>query len=314
MRSARSAFVLLLAPSLVGFARAAPNPNLTPAPAVVRRVGRVTIIADTRHARPGGLLVARLAARTRLGAVNAILDGRRVPFFPAKGGPRALLPLSVPSLPGPATLGIEILARRSRQRIAVAVEIAPRAYAPRSVLLSEAKEALLASPEAVRDGRRLLQALRGLSSDPLASDRFLAPVSAAPAVSFGGAQTYVGPAGPVDRVEERVDSIAGEYHHGLDYDVPAGTPVRAPAAGRVALVAPLTLSGVTVVIDHGEAVASVFEHLSAADVVEGQALAAGDPVGRSGDSGLAAFPHLHWGTYVHAVPVDPRVFLAGLSR
>lgn len=301
--------VALAAPALV-----APAQTATPAPVpVVRRVGHVTISADARHGYPGGLFVVRLASRVRLGAVNAIFDGRRVPFLPGPRGPRALLPTSVPARPGPATLGVEILGRRGRQRIAVGVEIAARAHAPRSVLLTDTRQALLARPEAVRDGRRLLQALRTLSTTPLASDRFLAPVGAAPVDSFGGAQTYFGPAGPLSRIEERFDSIAGEYHHGLDYDVPAATPVSAPAAGRVALVAPLTLSGWTVVIDHGETVASVFAHLSGVTVVEGQMVAAGDLVGRSGNSGLAAFPHLHWGVYVHAVPVDPRVFLAGLT-
>lgn len=311
MRGARPGWLWLLAPALLGLAQA---PEPTPAP-IVRRVGNVTITVDPRHGHPGGLFVARLASRVRLGAVNAILDGRRVPFFPVGRGPRALLPVSVPSRPGPTTLGIEILGRSGRQRIAVEVEIAARAYAPRSVLLGPAQEALLAHPEGARDGRRLLQALRGLTSDPLASDRFLPPVSAEPAASFGGRQSYVGPGGPIaSPVEARLDSIAGEYHRGLDYDVPVGTPVRAPAAGRVALVAPLTLSGWTVVIDHGEAVASVFEHLGAAGELEGQLLSAGDVIGRSGDSGLAAFPHVHWGVFVHAVAVDPRVFLAGLTE
>lgn len=314
MTAARALRLALLAPALAGLAQAPPAGDPSgPGGVVVRRVGRVTISADTRHARPGGLVVARVGSRGRLGAVNAILDGRREPVLPGPRGSRALLPLGVTSAAGPTTLGIEILARRSRQRIGVGLEIPPHAYPARSVLVTPARQALLEHPRAVRDGRRLLNALRDVSSDPLASDRFLPPVSTAPSDSFGGNVSYLGAGGRLKRVEERVDSVAGEYHHGLDYDVPAGTPVRAPAAGRVVLVAALTLSGVTVVIDHGEAVASAFAHLSSAAVVEGQVLAAGDLVGRSGDTGLSAFPHLHWGTYVHAVPVDPRVFLSGLT-
>lgn len=277
---------------------------------LVRRVGRVTIAVETRHAHPGGLVPVVLTSTARLGSANAILDGRRVPFYPRRGGSRALLPVGVNSLAGPSVLGVEILGRRSRQRVPVELTITPRAYPARSLAVLPAQAGWPREPRAQRDGRRLLQALRGLTSAPLASERFQAPVAGQAGDGFGGATSFVGLAGGV---ESGFDALAGEYHRGLDFDLPAGTPVRAPADGRVVLVASLRLPGLTLVIDHGEAVASVLSQLDAATVVEGQAVRAGEIVGRSGRSGFAAWPHLHWGTYVHAVPVDPRVFLAGLD-
>ncbi len=307
---ARAALLGVVGAALLRAAQAAPQE--AEAQALTRHVGRVTLVLAPRHARVGGLLVVRLTSSARLGSANAILDGRRVPFYPTPRGSRALLPIGVAASPGAATLGVEILGRRSRQRIPVELTLAPRAYPSRSLTVPPGQQDAPRRAEAVRDGRLLLEALRGLTSSALASDRFLAPVAGAPGRGFGTASSFVG-LDPALGVEQVFDSVAGAYHHGADYDTPAETPVRAPADGRVVLAARLTLSGFTLVIDHGEAVASVLAHLGSLSAVPGQTVRAGEVVARSGQSGFSAWPHVHWGTYVHAVPVDPEVFLEGLG-
>jgi len=89
--------------------------------------------------------------------------------------------------------------------------------------------------------------------------------------------------------------------------VPVGTPVRAPGAGTVLFAGPLALSGETVVIDHGQGVLSVLQHLSRVDGRPGDPVAAAAVVGLSGDTGLAPQPILQWRVYLHAVAVDPTV-------
>ena len=106
-----------------------------------------------------------------------------------------------------------------------------------------------------------------------------------------------------------MDSTWGEQHRGLDYDVPYGTPVLAPATGMVLFAGNLTLSGQTVVLDHGQGVVSVFYHLSRMDVVPGQEVGARAPLGLVGETGLAPSAHLHWGTYVNGTAVDPEIVL-----
>jgi murein DD-endopeptidase MepM/ murein hydrolase activator NlpD len=69
----------------------------------------------------------------------------------------------------------------------------------------------------------------------------------------------------------------------------------------------LTLTGQTLVIDHGQSVVSVFFHLGRIEVGTGQTVARGTRLGLSGESGLAERPHLHWGVYVSGVAIDPRV-------
>lgn len=99
------------------------------------------------------------------------------------------------------------------------------------------------------------------------------------------------------------------YHRGVDYAAPTGTPVVAPAAGRIALVGRVAdgfeLHGNTVGIDHGQGVLSIFIHLSQIDVQEGQMVQPGQRVGAIGTTGSSTGPHLHWGLYVNGVAVDP---------
>jgi murein DD-endopeptidase MepM/ murein hydrolase activator NlpD len=109
-------------------------------------------------------------------------------------------------------------------------------------------------------------------------------------------------------VEGLTDSTYGERHRGLDYAVPAGTPVLAPAEGTVILAERLALTGETLVLDHGQGVMSAFFHLGRLDAASGQPVARQAALGLSGDSGIAWAPHLHWAVYVHGVAVDPRVF------
>ena len=129
---------------------------------------------------------------------------------------------------------------------------------------------------------------------------FQPPVDVPPSTSFGSPRTYIGGS----PVEGMMDSVYGEYHRGLDYEVAEGTTVQAPAAGTVLLAGP-ALTGNTVVLDHGQGVISVFYHL--ADRRRAGPAPGGTRAARSlrGTAGVA--PHVHWGVYVSGVAVDPRV-------
>jgi murein DD-endopeptidase MepM/ murein hydrolase activator NlpD len=155
----------------------------------------------------------------------------------------------------------------------------------------------------VRDGRRLQLVLRTVSPRREWREAFAAPVETPPAPSFGAPHSYPG----VPAVESTADAIHGEYHRGLDYEVAAGTAVRAPAPATVVFSGELALTGRTVVLDHGQGLLSVLAHLATVDVREGERVEGGRVVGTSGDSGIAAVPHVHWGVYLHGVAVDPRV-------
>jgi murein DD-endopeptidase MepM/ murein hydrolase activator NlpD len=99
------------------------------------------------------------------------------------------------------------------------------------------------------------------------------------------------------------------YHRGVDYAGGYGSPVVAPAGGRVALVGKesqgFKVHGNIVGIDHGQGVASIFMHLNGINVKEGDMVKAGQLIGGIGSTGASTGPHLHWGLYVNGQAVDP---------
>lgn len=98
-------------------------------------------------------------------------------------------------------------------------------------------------------------------------------------------------------------------HSGADFLSPAGTPVKAAAAGRVRLAKNLYYSGNTVIVDHGLGVFSLFAHLSRIDVQPGDAVSATDVVGLVGATGRVTGAHLHWTVRVAGARVDPLALL-----
>ena len=87
---------------------------------------------------------------------------------------------------------------------------------------------------------------------------------------------------------------AWRMHTGVDLAAAEGTPVLAARAGRVALVESVGGYGLSVLIDHGQGVETLYAHLLDAAVEPGQAVEAGAVIGRLGASGQATGPHLHF--------------------
>jgi murein DD-endopeptidase MepM/ murein hydrolase activator NlpD len=84
-------------------------------------------------------------------------------------------------------------------------------------------------------------------------------------------------------------------HTGIDLALPAGTPVRATDAGRVALTGQFLFEGKAVFIDHGRGLVSMYFHLASIASQEGQMVARGEVIGHSGESGRGTGAHLHFG-------------------
>ena len=102
-------------------------------------------------------------------------------------------------------------------------------------------------------------------------------------------------------------------HSGLDFAVPAGTPIKTPANGKVILVGNYFFNGNTVFVDHGQGFISMFCHMSKIDVTVGQQLARGAVVGKVGSTGRATGPHMHWNVSLNDARVDPAIFIGAFQ-
>ncbi len=88
--------------------------------------------------------------------------------------------------------------------------------------------------------------------------------------------------------------------YAYDFAMRIGTPITAARAGRVVHVEERGADGGfpnnLVVVDHGDGTFAQYMHLtqSGADVERGDPVRPGDAIGRSGNTGLAGTPHLHF--------------------
>lgn len=102
-------------------------------------------------------------------------------------------------------------------------------------------------------------------------------------------------------------------HSGLDFAARAGTPIKAPAAGKVILTGDYFFNGKTVFVDHGQGLISMFCHLSHIDVAVGDQLARGQVFAKVGATGRATGPHLHWNVSLNDTRVDPAIFIGAFK-
>lgn len=110
-----------------------------------------------------------------------------------------------------------------------------------------------------------------------------------------------------------LNGVPRDPHSGLDIAAPIGTPVHAAADGIVALQKEnMVLTGDSIVLNHGYGLETVYIHMSAIHVKDGQRVKQGDVIGEVGMTGRANGPHLHFGVTWFNTRLDPETILAVL--
>jgi murein DD-endopeptidase MepM/ murein hydrolase activator NlpD len=105
-----------------------------------------------------------------------------------------------------------------------------------------------------------------------------------------------------------------KQHNGLDIDGAMGEPMRASESGLVLVAEERGGYGLTVVIDHGNQLATLYGHMSRLDVRPGDLVSRGQQIGLVGSTGLSTGPHCHWEVRVLGLPVDGRPYLSILPE
>jgi murein DD-endopeptidase MepM/ murein hydrolase activator NlpD len=100
-----------------------------------------------------------------------------------------------------------------------------------------------------------------------------------------------------------------EAHSGMDIGAPRGTPVVAPAAGTVVFAGTQPEYGVSLIIDHGNDIKTLYGHLTRVDVTAEQKVERGQVIAHTGNTGRSSGPHLHYEIQVKGQPVNPRSYL-----
>ncbi len=101
----------------------------------------------------------------------------------------------------------------------------------------------------------------------------------------------------------------GNYHNGLDIAAVKGTHITSPSSGKVILTGDYYYNGKFIYLDHGKGLKSIFIHLDEVLVNPGQIITKGEVIGKVGNTGASAGPHLHWSVILNQTYIDPEIFL-----
>lgn len=262
----------------------------------------VGVALASRSLQPGELVVVTLSVPTDTSDVRLTAFGKDIPVFLVENPQwQALLGIDLDQAPGSYELTVHARVAASAVRQSQTLVVRPKTFATRTLRVSPD----FVNPPAslrtriAREARLVADAYAHSAPERLWQLPFTRPVADQENSRFGQRSVFNGE--PRNR------------HTGADFLSAAGTPIKAPNSGRVALAADLFMSGNTVIIDHGLGVFSVLAHMSAFDVHEGERVTVGQIVGRVGATGRVTGPHLHWAMRVSGSRIDPLSTLALLG-
>lgn len=109
----------------------------------------------------------------------------------------------------------------------------------------------------------------------------------------------------------RTDPFTGKpaFHYGMDIATNIGSPVLATADGTVIQVKTDKMGGKSLIIGHGNNVATHYLHLDQFLVREGKKVRRGDAIGLVGRTGKALGPHLHYEVRINGVAQNPYLYI-----
>ncbi len=137
---------------------------------------------------------------------------------------------------------------------------------------------------------------KGTRSDEILWDEpFMMPVEGRLSTPFGARRTLNGGYGYI--------------HSGIDLANIKGTPILAANSGQVVLAETQSLTGNTIVIDHGMGLLTLYAHLESMFVKNGDYISRGQEIGAMGSTGFSTGSHLHFETQLRGIYIDPYILM-----
>ncbi|HEX5646709.1 MAG TPA: M23 family metallopeptidase [Nitrospira sp.] len=264
---------------------------------------RSAIAFDGKYiGKQGQILVVKVPADEDTVRVQGTFLGRTVQFFPetrpgeAKGFV-GLLGIDLQDVPGTHDLSVQVVHADHSRALAYRIEVVKEKFRVEHLKLPKDKVDLdeqgLARWKAEQEQVKV--ALATDSQSKLWQTGFVEPVSGKRTGIFGSVRIMNGQ--------------ARNPHNGEDIGAPTGTDVAATNDGVVRLTVDHIFSGKGIFLDHGLGFYSMYFHLSEVLVKEGEAVKAGQIIGKVGATGRATGPHLHWGVKLNGARVNPYALL-----
>jgi len=266
-------------------------------------VAALTLLADAlaielpeAEAVPGGVALLELPAAET--PPSATFNGKPVMVLANGSAYTAVVGLPLATKPGTHTLHIK---NATGKVVSRKFTVTDKTYQSQHITI---KNKRMVNPEKRdmerigREQRKIKKALASWHEQPPETLHFLLPVEGPMSSPFGLRRFF--------------NEQARKPHSGLDLAAAEGTPIKAPASGRIADTGDFFFNGNTVFIDHGQGLVTMYCHMSRIDVEPGQQVAGGEIIGAVGKTGRVTGAHLHWGVSLNDARVDPMLFLKQL--
>ncbi|MBI2873669.1 MAG: M23 family metallopeptidase [Firmicutes bacterium] len=180
---------------------------------------------------------------------------------------------------------------------ALALNVARRAFPVERISVPPAKTPLRSENNLTQHTNRLGEAKKETSSRALWEGAFIRPTEGRISSEFG--------------LIREADGVPTSRHSGIDLANREGTPIRAANSGRVVLSEYMTVTGHSVIIDHGLNLYTAYYHMQEREVQAGDEVKKGQHVGLMGSTGYSTGPHLHWSATIGGTPIDPDILTKG---
>lgn len=187
----------------------------------------------------------------------------------------------------------------SGDSVAVDIEVVGRDFKVQELTVDPNVKASTQSDAGYKEYREIFNPSRDTSApERYYTEDFILPVAGKLNAEFGESRN--------------INGVPTPYRHGgIDIAAPRGSNVRATNSGKVVLAQLLILTGNTVIIDHGEGLFSIYEHMDSLNVTQGDIVERGQVVGQVGSTGFSTGPHLHFSMSFYRTDLEPGYFLYG---
>jgi hypothetical protein len=213
----------------------------------------------------------------------------QIGFYPEGANFVCLIPTNYDTKPGSYTVILD--------GTSYPLSITERTFNVQHLIIDETVAQSTRNEEATADFSAAYNPVVSKSSSlPLTSGNFILPVYGRLSTEFGETRDVNG-------------SMTTYRHSGWDIAASKGTPVMAANSGNVVFSGFLTLTGNTIVIDHGAGIFSTYFHLDERMREAGDTVLKGDQIGAVGTTGFSTGPHLHFILSYYGVNMEPGWFL-----
>lgn len=178
------------------------------------------------------------------------------------------------------------------------VEILPTSYPTEPLHLSEETKSLLSKKGREKEVKKIRKAmeLSTLTKEKFWDENPQIPLEGKMESPYGERRILDGVLRP-------------GFHRGVDIGAAPGTAILAMQDGKVLLAEEFSQEGKMILLNHGQGLTSAYLHCSEISVSKNQKVKKGEILGKVGSTGVSNSPHLHFGVYIHGIPVDPIHFL-----